>query len=151
MSPWGSGVEVERRNTRTSRQTAICASFLLRGLACGQPCPSNAHVRRITTTCIVETPAIPQTRLRVICTGPNTIEIARCRGWRGRRKSPGHSADMQSIADGPDDDHEAWGSGSMAFLRPLPRLFHMSPRAATRGGTHTAVVVVLSLRDCYSL
>jgi hypothetical protein len=43
MSPWGSGVEVERRNTRTSRQTAICASFLLRGLACGQPCPSNAQ------------------------------------------------------------------------------------------------------------
>jgi hypothetical protein len=59
---------------------------------------------------------------------------------------------MQRTADGPDDDHEAWSSSSMAFLRPLPRrLFHMSPRAACGRGTHTTIVVVLSLRDCYSL
>jgi hypothetical protein len=48
----------------------------------------------------------------------------------------------------------------MAFLRPLPRHFHMSPRAAwgvagaaALSGTHTATIaiVVLSLRDRDSL
>ena len=58
-----------------------------------------------------------------------------------------------------DDDHEA---SSMAFLRPLPRQFHMSPRAgeeawrvasaahcvAALSSTHTATIaiVLLSLR-----
>ena len=152
----------EKREIESAKTGIFKASFPQRLGLRAMHATRMQHVRRITQhTCIVETPAIPHTRLRVICArglkglivSYRTEEIVR-EDRLTCRVSPAR----------PDDDHEA---SSMAFLRPLPRQFHMSPRAAwsvagaaALSGTHThthmhtatlVAIVVLSLRDGDSL
>lgn len=87
------------RTTAIFKAAAKSFSLPSNAWLAGKPCPQGSvHVRRITSTCIVETSGIPQTRLRVI--GKRGLRRSRLRvpGVAEDGRNRWCSADMQSTA-----------------------------------------------------
>lgn len=99
MGKWSVRWTGELRARRSFEAAAKSFSLPCNAWLAGKPCPQAAvHVRRITFTCIVATPGIPQTRLRVIAKRGLRRSRVRVAGVAedGRNRWP--SADMQSTA-----------------------------------------------------